>query len=87
MSALSLQHTPLFFVAMIVQQWSHSHLYKDEVSSLVQILQLLASYHEVSESLSSELSLKVSEELPESVPLGLKLYAIGINELSLAYEP
>ena len=29
------------------------------------------------ESLSSELSLEVSEELPESVPLGLKLYAIG----------
>ena len=63
----------------IVQQ-PHSHLYKNEVSSLVHILQLLVSFHEVSESLSSELSLEVSEKLSESVPLGSKLYAIGINE-------
>ena len=43
------QHTYSVFVAMIVQ-WPHSYLYKNKVSSLVQILQLLASYHEVLES-------------------------------------
>ena len=45
-------------------------LYKDEVSSLVYILQLVASYHKVLESLTSDSSLEVSEELPESVTLG-----------------
>ena len=44
-------------------------LYKDEVSSLVHILQLVASYHEVLESLTSDSSLEVSEELPESVSM------------------
>ena len=42
----------------------------NEVSSLVHILQLVASYHEVLESLTSDSSLEVSEELPESVTLG-----------------
>ena len=43
---------------------------KDEVSSLVHILQLVASYHEVLECLTSDSSLEVSEKLPESVTLG-----------------
>ena len=53
----------------IVMMEANGHLYKDEVSSLVHILQLVASYHEVLESLTSDSSLEVSEEVPESVTL------------------
>ena len=32
-----------FAASAMIVQWPHSHLYKDEVSSLVQILQLLVA--------------------------------------------
>ena len=76
MGALSLQHTHSICCHDCAMATYTS-------SSLVHILQLVASYNEVLESLSSDSSLDVSEELPESVTLSSKLYAIGINEPSL----
>ena len=64
MGALSLQHTHSHDCVMAT--YTRMKLR----SSLVHILQLVASYHEVLESLTSDSSLEVSEELPESVTLG-----------------